>query len=176
MIFSKIFPFQSTKNFSLFFLLFCWIILFFSASEINSNLINNANAQTGYHYTPGLLLTGSNYKDVASSSSLQLSQFSVAAWFKTSTNFASTAVIVNKGGFGSEEPGQNLNYGIWMNSAEQVKAGFEASNGADYIATSPNAYNDNIWHYAVVTYDGSTVKLYIDGVQVATKSTVWCIT
>jgi hypothetical protein len=27
------------------------------------------------------------------------------------------------------------------------------------------------WHYAVVTYDGSTVILYIDGQQVATKST-----
>ena len=125
----------------------------------------------GYNYAPSLTATGSNYFDVASSPSLQLSQFSVAAWFKTSTNFASNAFIVNKGGFGSESSGQNLNYGIWMNSAEQVKAGFEASNGADYIVTSPNTYNDNIWHYAVVTYDGATVKLYIDGVQVATKST-----
>ena len=58
-----------------------------------------------------------------------------------------------------------------MNSAEQVKVGFEASNGADFFATSPNAYNNNKWHYAVVTYDGATVKLYIDGVQVASKST-----
>ena len=50
------------------------------------------------------------------SPSLQLSQFSVAAWFKTSTNFGSEAFIVNKGGFGSDSAGQNMNYEIWMNS------------------------------------------------------------
>jgi hypothetical protein len=63
-----------------------------------------------------------------------------------------------------------MNYGIWMTSSEVVKAGFEAVGGADHFVTFPNAYNDRQWHYAVVTYDGSTVILYIDGVQVDTKS------
>ena len=124
-----------------------------------------------YNYSPGLSLTGSNYQDVASSSSLQLSQFSVAAWFKTSTNFASDAFIVNKGGIGSDSSGQNMNYGIWMNSGEQIKAGFETSSGTDQFVTSPGTYNNGQWHYVVVTNDGSTVRLYIDGTQVATKST-----
>jgi Concanavalin A-like lectin/glucanases superfamily/F5/8 type C domain len=141
------------------------------ASITEIDVYGSSVSSVGYNYAPSFTATGSNYFDVASAPSLQLSQFSLAAWFKTSTNFASTAVIVNKGGFGSEEPGQNLNYAIWMNSEEQVKAGFEASNGADYIVTSPRAYNNNIWHYTVVTYDGATVKLYVDGVQVATKST-----
>ena len=108
---------------------------------------------------------------MASLPSLQLSQFSVAAWFKTSADFGSDVMIVNKGGFGSETAGQNINYGIWMNSAQKIKGGFESSAGTDYYATSPNSYNDNQWHYAVVTYGGSTVILYIDGVQVASKST-----
>jgi Concanavalin A-like lectin/glucanases superfamily len=126
----------------------------------------------GYTYGPSFTLTGSNYFDVASSPSLQLSQFSAAAWFKTSTNFATEAFIVNKGGFGSSTPGENINYGIWMNAAEQVVAGFETSSNAGHFVKSPNAYNDNQWHYAVVTYDGSAnLILYIDGVQVATKST-----
>jgi hypothetical protein len=124
-----------------------------------------------YNYAPSFTATGSNYFDVASTPSLQLSQFSVAAWFKTSANFGSDSAIVNKGGFGSDSAGQNMNYGIWMNSAEQVKAGFETSSGGDRFVTSVNAYNDNQWHYAVVTNDGSTVRLYIDGVQVGTKST-----
>src|ERR1044072_7589387 len=127
--------------------------------------------QGGYHYTPSLALTGSNYQDTASSSSLQLNQFSVAAWFKTSTNFGSDAYIVNKGGVGSDSAGQNLNYGIWMTSTEQIKAGFETSSGADQFVTSVNTYSDGQWHYVVVTNDGSTLKLYVDGVQVATKST-----
>ena len=124
-----------------------------------------------YNYAPSFAATGSSFSDVASSPSLQLSQFSVAAWFKTSADFSTDAVIVNKGGFGSETAGQNMNWGIWMNSAQQVKGGFETSSGTDFFATSPASYNDNQWHYAVVTYGGSTVILYIDGVQVASKST-----
>ena len=125
----------------------------------------------GYTYAPSLILTGSNFNDTPDSASLRLNQFTVASWFKTSTNFASDAYVVNKGGVGSDSPGQNLNYGIWMNSAEQIKAGFETSSGADQFVTSPTAYNDNQWHYAVVTNNGVNVILYIDGVQVATKAT-----
>ncbi|HXV89420.1 MAG TPA: Ig-like domain-containing protein [Nitrososphaeraceae archaeon] len=154
-------------------LLSCWLILFFSASEINSTLLNKVDAQTSgnYHYAPGLNLTGSNYHDVTSTNSLQLSQFSVAAWFKTSTNFASDAIIVNKGGLGSESPGQNMNYGIWMTKTEKIVAGFESTTAADRFVTSPKTYNDNQWHYVIVTYGGSSVILYIDGVRVAAKST-----
>jgi hypothetical protein len=122
----------------------------------------------GYNYAPGLVLTGSNSQDATSPS---LSQFSLASWFKTSTNFASDAYLADKGGVGSDSAGQNLNYGIWMTSAEQIKAGFETSTGADQYVTSPNTYNDGQWHYAVVTNSGTNVVLYIDGVQVATKAT-----
>jgi hypothetical protein len=171
LIFGRTFPFQNRKNFSFLFLLSCWIILFFSASEINSNLLNKVDAQTGtYHYAPGLTLTGSNYNDVTSTSSLQLSQFSVSAWFKTSTNFASDAIIVNKGGVGSESSGQNMNYGIWMTKSEKIVAGFESATAADRFVTSVKTYNDNQWHYVIVTYGGSNVILYIDGVMVTTKS------
>ena len=55
----------------------------------------------------------------------QLSKFSVAAWFKTSADYSSNAFIVNKGGLSFEDPGANLNYGIFMNSEEQIRGGFE---------------------------------------------------
>jgi hypothetical protein len=63
-----------------------------------------------------------------------------------------------------------MNYGIWMTSTEKIKAGFETSSGADHYITSVDSYNDDRWHYAVVTNDGSNIRLYIDGVQVATKA------
>jgi hypothetical protein len=125
----------------------------------------------GYNYAPSLVLTGSNYDDTPDSASLRLNQFSVAAWFKTSSNFGSDAYIVNKGGVGSDSSGQNMNYGIWMNSAERIKAGFETGSGADQFVTSPSTYNDGQWHYAVVTNSGTDIVLYIDDVQVATKAT-----
>ena len=58
-----------------------------------------------------------------------------------------------------------------MNSGEQIKDGFETSSGADQYVTSPGTYNNGQWHYAVVTNDGSNVKLYVDGTQVGSKST-----
>jgi hypothetical protein len=59
-----------------------------------------------------------------------------------------------------------------MTSSEKIQAGFETSTGTDYTVTSANAYNDGNWHYAVATYDGSsTVRLYIDGQSVASKTT-----
>ena len=135
--------------------------------------VGTSSAATGsYHYSPSFVTSGNNYQDVTSSSSLQISQFSVAAWFKTSSNFVSDAFIVNKGGAGSDSSGQNLNYGIWVTSTEKVKAGFETSSGADQYITSLNSYNDGKWHYAVVTYGGSSIVLYVDGVQVGTKSTL----
>jgi hypothetical protein len=125
--------------------------------------------QGGYNYAPSFLLTGSNFQDA---NSPPLSQFSAAAWFKTSTNFASEAFILNKGGIGSDSAGQNMNYQISMTSAERIKAGFETSTGADHFVTSPNTYNDGQWHYAVVTNSGTNLVLYIDGVQVATAATL----
>ena len=168
--------FQSNNGsnfYKLSFLIFCWVaVLITSTSQFGGDFIKKVSAQSGnYHYAPGLSLTGSNYQDVASTSSLQLSQFSVAAWVKTSANFGSDAFIVNKGGIGSDSAGENMNYGIWMTSTEQIRGGFEAVGGADHFATSPSAYNDGQWHYVIVMYDGITVRLYVDGVQVATKST-----
>jgi hypothetical protein len=124
----------------------------------------------GYIYGPGLVLSGTNYQDAADSTSLRLTQFSVATWFKTSTDFATDSMMVNKGGLGADSAGQNMNYGIWMTSAEKIRAGFETSSGADQYITSANSYNDGRWHYVVVTNDGSTLRLYVDGVQVGTKS------
>jgi hypothetical protein len=129
-----------------------------------------APQQAGYNYAPSLVLTGTNYHDEPDSANLRLTQFTVAAWFKTSANFASEAFIVNKGGIGSDSAGQNQNYQISMTSAEQIKVGFETSTGADQFLTSPLPYNDGQWHYALVTNDGSTLTLYIDGAAVTSKS------
>jgi hypothetical protein len=142
------------------------------ASITELDVFGTSSAPSGdYHYSPSLTLSGSNYQDVASTSALQLGQFSVAAWFKTSINFGTNGYIVNKGGIGSDSAGQNMNYGIWMTSSERLQAGFEAVGGADHFVTSANTYNDGQWHYAVVTYSGSTVILYVDGQQVGTKTT-----
>ena len=105
------------------------------------------------------------------SKKLKLTKFSVAAWFKTTSNFVKIVMIVNKGGIGSDSFGNNMNYGLWMTSSEGVQGGFETSSGSDSMVTSPNSYNNGQWHHGVVTFDGSILRLYVDGVQITTLST-----
>ena len=64
-----------------------------------------------------------------------------------------------------------MNYGISMTTGKKIKAGFEAIGGADHFVTSTNTYNDGQWHYVVLTNDGANVTLYVDGIQVGSKST-----
>jgi hypothetical protein len=130
-------------------------------------------SSSGYHYEPFLNVNDPNdVVSIPSTQELKLKKFSVAAWFKTSTNFGDDGLIVNKGGLGTDTSGNNMNYGIWMTSAEKLRVGFETSSGSDRFVTSPNTYNNGQWHHGVVTYDGtSTVRLYIDGAQVGTTST-----
>jgi hypothetical protein len=135
---------------------------------------NHASSDSLYHYEPYLTLSGSNHTDITSNSSLQLTKFSVAAWFRTSMDvpFRSIAFIVNKGGVGSFEAGQNMNYGIWLGDLENIRAGFETSAGKPILfVKSPKTYNLYHWHYVVVTYDRSFLRLYVDGEQVANKFT-----
>jgi hypothetical protein len=127
-----------------------------------------------YNFEQSPKLSGSDCIDIANNSSLQLAMFSIASWFDTGMNVSngSNAFIITKGGMGSDMIGNNMNYGIWMTDSGNIETGFENSSGANYFVTSPLNYNDSKWHYAVGTYDGSAVKLYIDGVQVADNSTI----
>jgi Concanavalin A-like lectin/glucanases superfamily len=119
--------------------------------------------------------SGINYADVVNSRDINLNSFTVSVWFNTAMNVTSgnNAILLNKGGFGSDRPAFNLNYGIWLNNREQVQGGFEESNGEDHYLTSQESYNDGAWHNAILTFNGSQhlLNLYMDGIEVATNST-----
>jgi hypothetical protein len=108
---------------------------------------------------------------VPSSPSLQLNQFTLAAWFQTNHDFgqpdSEQRMIVNKGGFNGDGTGQDMNYGIWINGDGKVQGGFEALSVApslkDMFVTSERPYNDGRWHHALLTNDGTTLRLYVDG-------------
>ncbi len=140
------------------------ILIVISATTVP---LNGASAQTvvGYNYSPWFEATGENYVEIPDATNLHLTKFSVAAWFKTSTNYWVNGMIVNKGGTSSEISGKNMNYGIWLTSWERLKAGFESADGTDYYITNDKTYSDGKWHYVVLTYDGSALRFYLDGAQ-----------
>jgi hypothetical protein len=119
--------------------------------------------------------SGINYADVLNSTDINLNSFTVSVWFNTAMNVTGrdVAFLLNKGGFGSDRPGFNLNYGIWLNNREQVGGGFETSSGDDYFLTSQESYDDGVWHNAILTFaeEQHQLKLYMDGLEVATNTT-----
>jgi hypothetical protein len=119
--------------------------------------------------------TGINFADVVNSRDINLNSFTVSTWFNTNMNVTGrdVAFLINKGGIGTELPGDNLNYGLWLNNREQVTGGFEASNGDDYYVSSQAPYADGVWHNAILTFDEiqHLLNLYVDGLQVATNTT-----
>ena len=133
-----------------------------SFTIISSNLfqMNSAEAQIGKFGT----FTGHNFKYIKDSELFQLNQFSIAVWFKTNNTDPHVSFLVNKGGFGSEASGENMNYGFWITYLGHLQGGFEAKDSSNYFVTSKKPVNDNKWHYATITYDGSLLKLFIDGV------------
>ncbi|HEU5460890.1 MAG TPA: discoidin domain-containing protein, partial [Nitrososphaeraceae archaeon] len=147
------------KNNEIRFILISFLISF---TIISSTLfpLNSVEAQIGKFGT----FTGNNFKYVKDSELFQLNQFSIAVWFKTNNTDPHVSFLVNKGGFGSEASGENMNYGFWITYLGHLQAGFEAKDSSNYFVTSKKPVNDNKWHYATVTYDGSLLKLFIDGV------------
>lgn len=92
-----------------------------------------------------------------------LIEYTVSVWFKTSYNFSETAMIINKGGLGSDKIGKNMNLGIFMTKNEKISAGFETTNGTDYFIRSVNKYNDGKWHNIVLSVNQTFLRLIIDG-------------
>jgi predicted phosphodiesterase len=143
----------------------------------NATIVVNNNNMTDLRPAGDYLtLSGSNFTDILNDSSLQLTNFTISLWFRTTNNMSIpdnssnntfNRFIAVKTGLGRDTPGDNLNYGIWMTPRGKLSAGFEDTNGTDYYVQSPHMYNDSRWHNAIITYDGSQLRLYIDGFQVA---------
>lgn len=128
-----------------------------------------------YRYRPFKTFNGtSDFVSVPDATSLDLVQFSVACWFRTSADYSTVGgVLVNKGGLGSDTAGQNMAYGLWFDPLfdNVITAGFEEGAGTDHFIQSTFTYNDGKWHFAVITYDQVTLRLYVDGYQVASAAT-----
>lgn len=98
-----------------------------------------------------------DYVQVGNPSSLNISgNITVATWFKFSVS-QTNRPIVNRWG-------TDQSYGLFVNSTGADNISFfirvaEINKGA----ISNNTYNDGNWHYAVGIFDGSNVRLVIDG-------------
>jgi hypothetical protein len=136
---------------------------------------DNSQQQDSHHYfqtfipsynlqKPFLILNGTDFIDLSHNDSLSLQDFTIAAWFITNqSTLLDSAHIVNKGGFNSEKEGENMNYGIWISRNGTIEGGFETESGENFQVNSTTKYNDGKWHYVLLSYNGSLLRLDIDG-------------
>ena len=96
---------------------------------------------------------------------------SVEAWFKTSS--ATRQVIFDYGSLGNTQE-----FGLWLNSngLNMTAWGYGGANDIVFAMPGGIAVNNGAWHQVVLTYSGTILTLYIDGValtaQAATRATV----
>jgi hypothetical protein len=92
-------------------------------------------------------------------------------WFRTGDITSGTRVMVGKYRGDDVEGG----YKIYMSSDGKVNFGVDDDNswGPDDIATSQNAYDDNLWHHLEAVKAGTTsLTLYMDGNRVGSDPSI----
>jgi hypothetical protein len=107
-----------------------------------------------------------DYVNAGNDSSLDMGSgdFTLCAWFNTSSN-AADATIVSKGGIASG----GKRYLLKINSISTGDVAGEidddGAGGKREVTSNPNNYNDSQWHHVALVRDGSNLRLYIDGAE-----------
>ena len=111
-----------------------------------------------------LAFDGDDHVQVGDSTALEPANVTVAAWVKASTSPGSSRYIVSKGA-----------HTCWAASYALYTRGgglyFYVFNPTDGYRLSPGAGTgiwDGVWHHVAGTYDGSFLRLYVDGFEIGT--------
>ena len=108
----------------------------------------------------GVTFNGSSqYADLGSSSALQpTAAVTVEAWIKSTQT--SLGVV-----YAATAAGGTLSSDALAINAAAGKGAFDITNssGTQVYVNGSTTVNDGAWHFLVGTYDGSTIKLYVDG-------------
>src|ERR687898_117510 len=155
------------------------IFNFYNYDEIPSNgrilylpFSSISPIQSSYKYQPFKTFEQTEKEVIEKEETFHLSNFSLGTWFRIDRiDHNGPVILLNKGGFGGERPGENLNFGIWLNPSETIEGGFETKSGTNVFVSSQGKYNDGLWHYVLLTYDNQVLRLYIDGVMAGSKIT-----
>lgn len=120
---------------------------------------------------PALHFNGNDFLTVPNAPSLDSGQISLGAIVRAGSSPGAYRYVAANGAFQCSV----ASYGLYTGPTGGLY--FYVSNGAYSYTLSPDAGTgiwDGHWHFVVGTYDGSTVRLYVDGRQVSmgTPSTI----
>lgn len=137
--------------------------------RLNLNPITDGNAG----YAPGKVGTGFSFGNskliVPNDPSLEPAHVTVDAWVK-SNGPGTWGYIAGKGAFTSNCTASSYALYAGSNGALYFYIAGSAVNSTWTLSPAPAAADiwDDRWHHVAGTYDGTYVRLYVDGVQVGT--------
>ena len=106
-----------------------------------------------------------DYINIPNATSLNPTTITISCWVKFNT-FTNNANIISKGFTSVSSP--FIQYSLKMGDVESTRDlyGFQISNnGVNATVTSSARLITNKYYFLTVTYDGTTLKLYKDGIQ-----------
>lgn len=86
----------------------------------------------------------------------------IEAWINTSTTTASAHYITDYGFFGTGSWDNGERFSLLLNNNHQFRLEIRG-----WGVNGTTALNDGNWHHVVATFDGTTAKLYVDGIEEA---------
>ena len=137
----------------------------------DSGGFDNATISGTVGYAPGVVdqafqFTGAGSVVASDTPALDSATFTIAGWF----NITQAPAVNNEYILASKYDGAYHGWILRIGSNLQPGISVSGSSTADINVYSPTAINLNSWHYLAATYDGSTVKLYVDGTLAASAS------
>ncbi len=153
-----------------------------SGNLVTGTTVGNPAWVAGFE-DPGntaLQFNGTNQSaSVGTATTLRASAFTLELWFKraaggvtvgTGNGGVTAFPLITKGRAEAETQAADVNYFLGINTAGRLVADFEeAQTGASPSANHPITgtgvvlATDTGWHHAAATYDGTTWRLYLDG-------------
>jgi hypothetical protein len=128
----------------------------------NTGTITNATWTTG-KFGSALLFNGTNaLVTILDAASLHLTTaMTLEAWVNPGTVTSQWRDVIYKG---------NDNYFLEATSNKSVPAGSGTFGTANVVTYGTTALPQNAWSHLALTYDGATLRLYVNGVQVSSQA------
>ena len=143
----------------------------------NTSTLSSESSATPQQERHALSFDGANdYVTFGAAPQFGTSTLTVETWFKrtapgvgTSTGsggIASAIPLIAKGRAESDGSSLDMNYFLGIDATDgTLVADFEdAASGANHPVEGTTVITSNIWHHAAASYDGTTWRLYLDGV------------